>query len=936
MVTDEYRGRSESMVSIDGRVFLNTAALKRYRRTLGMSQLGLAEYSASIRLPISIASIKRAELGKPVILRTAIQLSKLFNVKVEVLIIDTVHKTSDDNTIRNQRPNATAPTLQMVGRKGELKYITYLLSELINQNSSRFIYIRGDAGIGKSRMLEEISASEEGKLLKVINCKFNSNMGGGGVIALAPLIYGCLGIDESLDLEIDSNFVRTHLQSYGFTDDTFIYVCSILGVEIDIKDQNIFSSLTHDARMSKFRHIVLSIARISTRVQKALFIIDDAHWANELILGLIGWVISNSRNESIIWIMTSRLEKDPLDLHLRPYLDDLPVSIIELLPLSPSESRKLALQLLPIITDHHGFAIEQAKGNPLFLTQLISGSDYTSVPKSLSDIIDFKINLLHEKDLIAIQLAAAFEREIDLAAMRELCGDLDYYPYLPIKLRILRHFGDNSFIYVHDLVMRVVYSRIHDAELPTLHLKIAEYLEGKDDKFRAIHLVKAKSPQGAEFLLNVIYDRFEAFNFIEALDLLIAYKKITYIPIDQFQLHYLEGLVLSSMGESEKARVVFQNALNIAITVHNELTVVVELAKVLNVLDELNAEVALLDAYIQKAKTSGNHKATGQLLYLKGNLLFPKGEHLAARKLQLSAREAASRANDPRTEALALSGLGDSYYAEGRMHTATRIFKECLSICEQFGLKHIESSNRLMLATTRLYLNETAAALDDALASAALAVKVGNLRAEIVSQLTVGWLQTSIGEISEAITHYEMALRTARQIGARRFEPFILEGVAKCQYILGQKINAHQTIQNAWDLVQEQSLYKFIGPWILGTFSMIEPDVNKRKILIDRGLNIISSGCIAHNHYRFYVSAAESHILSHDAGAASIMATRLELFTNGEPCAWADHHISLIRAHVSDLLEPHVVWSAKTQSLIEHGNIQGLGGSSPVLHSCAQ
>jgi len=821
----------------------------------------------------------------------------------------------------------------MIGRQGEKNLITFLLSELINQNSSRFVYIRGEAGIGKTRMVEEIHATEEGKLLKIISCKFDSSVGSGGITALAPMVYEFLGIDESTELVIDSNFVRTVLQSQGFTGDTFIYICNIIGVELDINSQNIYNALTHDARMSELGRTLLTVTQILTRRNKTLIIIEDAHWANKFILNLLGWVINFSKSESVIWIVTSRLEKDPLELHLRPYLDDLPVRIVELSPLSHDESRRLALQLMRSLPENGLLAIEQARGNPLFLIQLLFFDTYTSVPKSLSDIMDFKISLLHEQDLITIQLVATFGKQIDLDTVQELIGDFKYFPYALIKLRLLRCLGGNSFVFVHDLVMRVVYSRIPRNQLLSLHLQIANYLEGKDDKFRAIQLVRGESPQGAEVLLKAIYDDYKAFDFIDALDLLAEYKKITYMPIDQYQIQYLEGLILSSLGESKMARISFENALELAVTLHKKLKVVVELAKILNVLDDLNAEVALLDTYIQEAETLDDKSASGQLLYLKGNLLFPKGEHLAARSLQLAAREAASCAGDRRTEALALSGLGDSFYAEGLMHTATGIFKECLSICERFGIQDIESSNRFMLATTRLYLNETSAALEDVLASTALAVKVGNLRAEIVSHLTAGWLQTSTGEISEALMHYESALRTARHIGAKRFEPFVMEGMAKCQYILGQKTKAYHTIQGAWKLVQDQSLYKFIGPWILGTYSLIEPDVNKRKLLIDQGLEIISSGCVAHNHFRFYVSAAESSILSHDAGTASIMASRLEFFTHNEPCAWADHHVALIRSHVNDLLEPFVACSTKTKDLIQYGQTQGLCGSSPVLHS---
>lgn len=433
-------------------------------------------------------------------------------------------------------------------------------------------------------------------------------------------------------------------------------------------------------------------------------------------------------------------------------------------------------------------------------------------------------------------------------------------------------------------------------------------------------------------LLETIQLKYEQFSFLEALELLAIYKAIDFANTDAFEAAHLEGLVLSAIGRNKEARSAFESALKLSSDVRNQLRVVVELARVMNVLDELAAEDELLEAYIPLAQGLNDGRTLGQMLYLKGNLCFPRGDHQTARKLHLAAREVASRAKDARTEALALSGLGDSYYAQGRMHSATQIFKECLGICQQFGLKHVESSNRLMLATTRLYLNETHEALADALASASLAAKVGNLRAEIVSRLTVGWLHTSLGQISDALNHYDMAMKLIYAIGAKRFEPFILEGMAKCYFINGQQDKAQKAIQKAWQLVEEQSLYKFIGPWVLGTRAILAQDEHLRQQSLERGLEIIQSGCLAHNHYRFYVAAAEASIFSLNAAQASRMADQFEAFTSDEPCAWSSHHIDLIRSHVRDLLNPFCGRSSQTTDRIQAGRMAGLVGASPVLH----
>jgi transcriptional regulator with XRE-family HTH domain len=64
----------------DGRVRLDACHLKRLRHDLGISQETLSESCMRSRLSLSLASIKRAESGKPVLYRTARHLAAFFGV----------------------------------------------------------------------------------------------------------------------------------------------------------------------------------------------------------------------------------------------------------------------------------------------------------------------------------------------------------------------------------------------------------------------------------------------------------------------------------------------------------------------------------------------------------------------------------------------------------------------------------------------------------------------------------------------------------------------------------------------------------------------------------------------------------------------------------------------------------------------------------------
>lgn len=81
--------QKQSDETCDGRVLLNPLFLKRLRQKRGLSQDGLAEECSDNRLCLSLASIKRAEAGRPVLYRTARHLATFYCIALDHLLAPT-------------------------------------------------------------------------------------------------------------------------------------------------------------------------------------------------------------------------------------------------------------------------------------------------------------------------------------------------------------------------------------------------------------------------------------------------------------------------------------------------------------------------------------------------------------------------------------------------------------------------------------------------------------------------------------------------------------------------------------------------------------------------------------------------------------------------------------------------------------------------------
>lgn len=907
----------------DGRLRLNVKTLKQLRQKMGFSQSKLADFARDRKLPLSIATIKRAELGEPVIYRTALQYADLFQVELEQLL-ETHHNYPAIQDIKNYN-------YDIVGRDAECKQIQLALDSCHQLKRGVLFYIRGIAGIGKTCLFDhsQILAGKNG--FRVHRIQIPSPLLKEATRSLLEMMVRTIIYANTNTF--DETSCIAWLTDMGLDSGLKSHIMNLAGLPVSESDRQLITSMSFSARKDFQIRAVRTLIETCAKWVPTAFFIDDIHWADENTIADCTTLIDLTRDLPVFWCLTSRYEHDPLEENIRPFLNDYSINILDMAPLSRESAEILAIHALPDSPERRSLCIHQAQGNPLFLTQLLNNENDDIYPPTLLDLIRFKTSSLDPQDEEAISIAAVLQRQFCIEEIRSLLDHETYSPKALVRLCLLKHNSRDSFSFVHDLIMRGIYEQLPEVRRKDLHLKIATHYENIDINLNALHLTKGQSELAPLALVKAIESALQNYLFIEALSLLDIYKEINFSPINLCWFHFKKGIALSAIGDSKASRDHYVIALDLAASIEEKLQIVVKLCSSLNTLDLLYEEKVILEKYIQIAKEHQQDLYLGQLLYLYGNLLFPTGDYRRSRELHLESQKVAQRISDPRTQALALSGLGDSYYAQGHMLDATQHFKQCLDLCEAHGLPDVEAANRFMLATTRIYLNETVLALDDALKSANIGNLVGNRRAEIVSRLTAGWIHTSLGQIDAALTQYENALQSARSMGTARFVPFLLEGVAKCHYLRGDSALARETIREAWSLVEKLEIYRFIGPWVLGTRALIEEEPGLRKQVIETGLKIINKGCVAHNVYRFCVSAAEASLMNHDCLQAAHLAETLENFTREQPCPWSIHFTRLIRLHVDRLSKPSFNGKATILALIRDAENKGLTYLAPTLHS---
>jgi tetratricopeptide (TPR) repeat protein len=195
------------------------------------------------------------------------------------------------------------------------------------------------------------------------------------------------------------------------------------------------------------------------------------------------------------------------------------------------------------------------------------------------------------------------------------------------------------------------------------------------------------------------------------------------------------------------------------------------MAAAMRVTDAYDEAFEALDRAQEVARAEDLAKELSRIHYYRGSLYFPLGNIDGCLAEHQQALDAAVQAASPEQEALALSGLGDAYYARGQMITALDYFRGCVELSRVHGFGRIEMANQYMIAWNRTYLNEIAGALEDANGAIEAAARAGHKRAEIVAQLAAARLHVERADMVAAERHVEQGLALAESLGANRFKP---------------------------------------------------------------------------------------------------------------------------------------------------------------------
>jgi DNA-binding SARP family transcriptional activator/pimeloyl-ACP methyl ester carboxylesterase len=365
----------------------------------------------------------------------------------------------------------------LIGRDAELARLRRALDQA-RAGRGTAVALIGEAGIGKSRLVEELIGQAEALGCRVcVGRSYESDQ----ILLFGPLVDAL----RSAQLPREPAIV----DALGP-----VWRAELTRLLPELGPAEHGTSPVPIDYRRLFEAITQVMLRLAAR-EPLLVVLEDVHWADELTVRFLAFVGRQVPSARILVVVTARQEELPDAPMLRRTLEDLTrdgrlVSVV-VAPLSPDDTRRLVrtlrratADLTPEILGRHVWSASE--GNPFVVVELMrdleerAPSDGATLPPRVREVIRRRFERIHERGRPLLALAAVIGREFDFELLRH-ASRLDDDATAAgveelVRRRILTSVGERLG-FTHERLREVAYTEVPAWRRAPLHRAVAETIE---------------------------------------------------------------------------------------------------------------------------------------------------------------------------------------------------------------------------------------------------------------------------------------------------------------------------------------------------------------------------------------------------------------------------------------------------------------------------
>jgi predicted ATPase/class 3 adenylate cyclase len=720
---------------------------------------------------------------------------------------------------------------EIIGRSAERAALAEQLHGLLRGGTGGVALIEGDAGMGKSRLLENLRNLAE-------TLRITTFVGSAEAMEQSTPYYAWRGVfSHMLDLDALGSVEarRAHVLNLLEDEDDLLPLAPLLNavLPIDLPDTDATAQMAGQVRADNTRDLLLRLLQDSAARSPKLLILEDGHWFDSA-----SWVLARLASQqvrSLLLVIAMRPLADTTPQHTPPaeyrqLRDDAQVRL-RLDALSPEEAETLVCQRLGVAALPEPVAElirEKAQGNPFFseelayalrdagLMRVVGGvcelapdADLRALafPETVQAAIISRIDRLPPTQQLALKVASVIGRVFAFrilegvfpleSARARLADDLAALARLDITPLDTPE-PELAYSFKHAITQDVVYNLMLFAQRRQLHRAVAEWYERAytDEPWLypllAYHWSKADNPiRALDYLQKAgthalgIYALREA-RTLFAQAVALAGDMRADAP-EQAQrrsmtLTRLMGETHHLLGELASARVCFSQSLALALLLGERKGA----SDALSRLGRLNTDVGAyseareqLEESLALARELGDRAGLAHVLNNLGNVAVRQGAYAEAERYYQEGLAIATELGDRSDMAFMLNGLGNIAIDQREYAEAEYCYREALALRRALGDRWgaaASQANLGWLAHLQRRFAEARAIYEESLG---IYRAIGDQRGAALALVNLGFTVWEQGDVDASAGFLYEALRLAMSVGATPLALEALAGVAR-------------------------------------------------------------------------------------------------------------------------------------------------------------
>ncbi|MCK4235341.1 AAA family ATPase, partial [candidate division WOR-3 bacterium] len=386
-----------------------------------------------------------------------------------------------------------------VGREKELKELESVFDEVLNYNGT-FVLIRGEVGVGKTRLVEEFIKSVESQRVWVLKGKLTHN-------DMRPYSPFLQMIEDQLEkIEYHSQRLVKFIEPDAFP--------SLAHFLPKLRDYYPIEIPSAKSQYSDSRQLFNSIEKFFSNLSKLkplVLVLDDIIWMDDDSIELFKFIVSHIVNKSIFILCTSRpwMKNSAFQTTIGEFTEYRTIRIHDLENITELDTENLITTQFgeKISSQFISWLYSITKGNPLFISEVLNvllrrniltyqqdeekwkvKDDFKNFPLSptIDSIINLHLRNLTPEALSILQTGSVLGEEFKLTMLRKLnhrtSKENFFKAFHLLKVQKVLEEKDGDILkFSHPLIREVIYRELKESKRRKLHRKISSFLKKRSE-----------------------------------------------------------------------------------------------------------------------------------------------------------------------------------------------------------------------------------------------------------------------------------------------------------------------------------------------------------------------------------------------------------------------------------------------------------------------